>query len=47
MYAGHQYAMQTSPGAYSDTANPYGVDPYAHAGMSHPQQNQYPHAHYQ
>lgn len=48
MYAGHQYAMQTSPGgAYSDNGNPYGVDPYAHAGMSHPQQSQYPHTHYQ
>lgn len=52
MYGAHQYAMQTSPGAtrgaYPDTsANPYGVDPYAHAGMSHPQQQQYPHGHYQ
>ncbi|SPO23746.1 uncharacterized protein UTRI_03717_B [Ustilago trichophora] len=49
MYGGHQYGMQTSPGGgpYSDNGNPYGVDPYAHAGMSHPQQNQYSHAHYQ
>lgn len=49
MYGGHQYGMQTSPGAsaaYAD--NGYGVDPYAHAGMSHPQQQQqYPHGHYQ
>ncbi|TKY85415.1 hypothetical protein EX895_005577 [Sporisorium graminicola] len=53
MYGAHQYAMQTSPGApggaFPDSsANPYGVDPYAHAGMSHPQQQpQYPHGHYQ
>ena len=50
MYPGHQYGMQTSPGgAYSDGGNPYGVDPYAHAGTSHPQQQQgqYPHGHYQ
>ncbi|SPO24449.1 uncharacterized protein UTRI_03717 [Ustilago trichophora] len=49
MYSGHQYGMQTSPGGgpYSDNGNPYGVDPYAHTGMPHSQQNQYSHAHYQ
>lgn len=46
--AAHQYGMQTSPGgAYSDNGNPYSVDPYAHAGMVHPQQGQYSHGHYQ
>lgn len=47
----HAYGMgQTSPGAvggFSDNGNPYGVDPYAHGGMVHPQQNSYPHGHYQ
>lgn len=43
MYGG-QYGVQTSPGGnggYADAANPYGVDPYAHAGMAHPQQQSY------
>lgn len=49
MYDGHRYGIQTSPGAgaaYSDNGT-YGVDPYAHAGMTHPQSQQYPHGHYQ
>ena len=43
MYGAHQYGagMQASPGGgYSDPSNPYGVDPYAHAGMTHPHQQQ-------
>lgn len=46
-----QYGMQTSPGAaaaYPDGTNAYGVDPYGHPGMAHPQQQAaYPHGHYQ
>lgn len=47
MYANHGYGMQTSPGAGGAYSDNHTYDPYAHAGMSHPQQQAYPHGHYQ
>lgn len=51
-HAMYPYGMQTNPGAagaYTDASGHYGagLDAYGHAGMAHPQQQAYPHGHYQ